>query len=133
MNIGHAAEVSGLPGKTIRYYEEIGLIRPERRANGYRDFSDRDVAHLRLLAQARHLGFSLGECRRLLELNDDETRASRDVRALAIRNLEAVQSKIAKLQALEQRLNDLVAQCHGDDTPDCAILEGLAEEPAPRG
>ncbi|OOY06791.1 MerR family transcriptional regulator [Thioclava sp. F28-4] len=125
MNIGTAATQTGLPVKTIRYYEEIGLVTPNRRANGYRDFSDACVEQLRLLAQARHLGFSLEECRRLLSLSADEGRASRDVRALAQQNLEAVRAKIASLSALEAQLQRLIAQCHGDDAPDCAILDDL--------
>ena len=125
MNIGTAATQAGLPVKTIRYYEDIGLISPDRRANGYRDFSESCVEQLRLLAQARHLGFSLEECRRLLALSADEGRASRDVRALAQENLEAVREKIASLDALESRLEHLIAQCHGDDAPDCAILDDL--------
>lgn len=125
MNIGDVARETGLPVKTIRYYEEIGLIAPDRRENGYRDFSDRELDQLRLLAQARHLGFSLDECRRLLELNADTRRASRDVRALAQHNLEAVRAKITQMRALEARLERLIAQCHGDDAPDCAILDDL--------
>ncbi|OWY04721.1 heavy metal-responsive transcriptional regulator [Thioclava sp. F1Mire-8] len=109
MNIGTAATQAGLPVKTIRYYEDIGLISPDRRANGYRDFSESCVEQLRLLAQARHLGFSLEECRRLLALSADEGRASRDVRALAQENLEAVREKIASLAALEARLEHLIA------------------------
>lgn len=125
MNIGAAATQTGLPVKTIRYYEEIGLVTPDRRANGYRDFSAACVEQLRLLAQARHLGFSLEECRRLLALSADEDRASRDVRALAQQNLEAVREKIASLTVLEGQLEGLIAQCHGDDAPDCAILDEL--------
>ncbi|MBT9382968.1 MerR family transcriptional regulator [Pseudooceanicola sp. CBS1P-1] len=125
MNISDAARHSGLPAKTIRYYEDIGLITPERRANGYRDFSDQTLDRLRLLAQARLMGFSLEECRKLLALNADEHRASRDVRALAEQNLASVRAKITELQALEARLEGLVAQCHGDDDPECAILDGL--------
>ena len=130
MNIGHAARETGLSVKTIRYYEDIGLVAPDRSANGYRDFGDRQITRLRMLAQARHLGFGLEECRRLLDLDADPGRASRDVRALALQNLDAVRSKIARLQDLESELEGLIAQCHGDDDPDCAILKGLNSAPA---
>ncbi|MEC9310536.1 MAG: MerR family transcriptional regulator [Pseudomonadota bacterium] len=133
MNIGRAAEATGLSVKTIRYYEEIGLVDADRAANGYRDFGDRQITQLRMLAQARHLGFGLEECRRLLDLNADPDRASRDVRALALRNLDAVRDKIAQLRALEGQLESLITQCHGDDAPDCAILDGLSNAPATAG
>ncbi|MBR9765654.1 MAG: MerR family transcriptional regulator [Rhodobacteraceae bacterium] len=130
MNIGQAARRTGLSVKTIRYYEEIGLVSADRAENGYRDFGDRAISRLRMLAQARHLGFGLEECRRLLELDADPGRASRDVQALAIRNLEAVRDKIGQLRALETELEVLIGHCHGDDAPDCAILEELAAAPA---
>jgi len=125
MNIGRAAKVTGLSVKTIRYYEDIGLIDADRAENGYRDFGDRQITQLRLLAQARQLGFGLEECRQLLDLNADPDRASRDVLALAVRNLDAVQSKIRQLRRLEGELETLIRQCRGDDDPDCAILDGL--------
>jgi len=128
MNIGRAAKETGLSVKTIRYYEEIGLVDADRADNGYRDFGDRQITQLRMLAQARHLGFGLEECRQLLDLNADPERASRDVQALAVRNLDAVRSKIRQLQALEAQLETLIHDCHGDDAPDCAILEGLSGE-----
>ncbi|WP_407493800.1 MerR family DNA-binding protein [Pseudooceanicola sp. MF1-13] len=126
MNIGRAAKETGLSVKTIRYYEDIGLVDADRAENGYRDFGDRQITQLRMLAQARHLGFGLEECRQLLDLNADPDRASRDVRELASRNLEAVRAKIDQLRALEDELKSLIGQCHGDDAPDCAILNSLA-------
>ncbi|SFJ12394.1 MerR family DNA-binding protein [Celeribacter neptunius] len=125
MNIGQASARSGLPIKTIRYYEEIDLIRPDRAENGYRDFDDGALDQLNLLAQARIMGFSLEECRSLLALDADPERHSRDVRALAEHNLQAVRDKITSLQALEARLTDLIGRCHGDEAPECAILDGL--------
>lgn len=126
MNIGHAARETGLSVKTIRYYEDIGLVEADRCDNGYRDFGERQITQLRMLAQARHLGFGLAECRQLLDLNADPDRASRDVRDLALRNLDAVRSKIRDLQTLETELEGLIRECHGDDDPDCAILDGLS-------
>ena len=125
MNIGRTAKETGLPVKTIRYYEDIGLFEAGRADNGYRDFGPAQIDKLRFLAQARHLGFGLEECRRLLELNADPDRASGNVRALAVRNLAAVRSKINQLRQLEAQLETLIEQCHGDDAPDCAILDSL--------
>ncbi len=126
MNIGRAAKETGLPVKTIRYYEEIGLFEADRARNGYRDFGPDQIETLRFLAQARHLGFGLEECRRLLQMNDDPGRASRNVRDLAVQNLAAVRSRIDQLRQLEARLETLIGQCHGDDAPECAILDSLS-------
>ena len=126
MNIGEAAAASKLPAKTIRYYEEIGLIRPARDGNGYRAFSGRDVHRLAFLARARGLGFSIGECRALLALYDDQGRASEDVKRLAERHLQRIDQRIGELQALRQTLAGLVHSCAGDERPDCPILDDLA-------
>ena len=125
MNIGDVAQRTGLPVKTIRYYEDIGLVKPLRAGNGYRDFGPRDIERLQLVAQGRQMGFSLVECQKLVRLNEDDGRASRDVRALALENLSAVRAKIAELHALEKRLETLVSHCHGDDAPECAILQEM--------
>lgn len=126
MNIGQAAERSGLPPKTIRYYEDIGLVRPARSANGFRDYGDRDVHELRFVARARGLGFSVEECRHLLELYRDTGRASGDVRRAAEIHVKAIHAKIEGLRAMERTLKRLVAECAGDDRPDCPILETLS-------
>ncbi len=126
MNIGRAAERSGLPPKTIRYYEDIGLLKPARRANGFRDYADRDVHELRFIARARGLGFSVEECRHLLELYRDTGRASAEVRAMAAGHIEAIRAKMEELRAMELTLSRLVDQCAGDERPDCPILEGLS-------
>ena len=130
MNIGEAAAATGLPAKTIRYYEEIGLIRPLRDANGYRRFRESDTHKLRFLGQARRLGFSIEDCRTLLALWEDRGRASSDVRALAQHHLAEVEAKIAELQAMRATLADLVAACAGDARPDCPILHRLAGQGA---
>lgn len=126
MNIGQVATHTGLPIKTIRYYEEIGLIAPDRGANGYRDFDAQQVSRLRFLAQARHLGFSLDECRKLIGLYCDEQRASRDVRDLAVSHLAEIRARIQQLQGLEATLVAAIAECPGNDDPDCTILDRLA-------
>lgn len=126
MNIGTAARRSALPAKTIRYYEEIGLLRPARADNGYRDYSGDDIHRLKFLQRARGLGFSVEECRQLLSLYGDTHRASADVKALAATNLDQIEHKIAELQSLKTALTHLVQTCHGDARPDCPILDELS-------
>ncbi len=126
MNIGDAAAASGLPAKTIRYYEEIGLVRPRRSLNGYRDFSAPELRKLAFVARARDLGFSIEECRALLNLYEDRARASADVKRLAETHLDAIDDKIAGLRAMRATLSALIHRCHGDDRPDCPILNDLA-------
>lgn len=99
MNIGEAARRSGLPTKTIRYYEEIGLLRPARRDNGFRDYGDKDVHELRFIAPARGLGFSVEQCRHLLGLYRDSGRTSSEVRETAAAHITAIRSKIEELRA----------------------------------
>jgi len=125
-NIGDAAERSGLPAKTIRYYEDIGLIAPRRGGNGYRAFSEADAHRLAFLARARAFGFSIDECRALLALYADKERASGDVRQLATAHLDRIDRQIEELAALRATLAELVDRCHGGDRPDCAILSDLA-------
>ena len=126
MNISQVATASGLPAKTIRYYEEIGLIRPMRGENGYRAFRDSDLHKLAFMGRARSLGFSIEECRALLALYEDRDRASGDVKALAVGHLAQIRAKIAELHAMEATLAELVECCAGDARPDCPILSGLA-------
>ena len=126
MNIGTVSEKSGLPAKTIRYYEDIGLIRPERRDNGYRDYSTEDVHRLRFLQRSRGLGFSVEECRQLLSLYGDSHRESADVKAIALAKLDDIDRKIRELTGLRKMLQQLVHSCHGDDRPECPIIDGLA-------
>ncbi|WP_298435860.1 Cu(I)-responsive transcriptional regulator [uncultured Jannaschia sp.] len=125
MNISDAAERSGLPAKTIRYYEEVGLVTPERGANGYRRFSERDVHDLTFLGRSRALGFGLGECRALLALWRDDARASAEVKRIATDHLAGIEARIADLRAMQDTLRDLVNRCAGDDRPDCPILHSL--------
>ncbi|WP_342078452.1 Cu(I)-responsive transcriptional regulator [Yoonia sp. SS1-5] len=125
MNIRDAATASGLPAKTIRYYEDIGLMTPGRGANGYRVFADADIHKLTFLGRARALGFSIDDCRSLLALWEDRGRASADVRAIARDHLAQIERKISGLQAMRDTLSDLVRDCAGDARPDCPILRGL--------
>jgi len=126
MNIGEVSRASGLPTKTIRYYEDIDLVRPARGANGYRDFSEQDTHKLAFLGRSRSLGFTIEDCRKLLSLYEDRDRASANVKALASEHLDRITQKIEELQALKSTLETLVVRCHGDDRPDCPILDDLA-------
>ena len=126
MNIANAAERSGLPAKTIRYYEEIGLVRPCRSANRYRDFADADLHKLVFLARARSLGFTIEDCRALLALYEDRRRTSADVKRVAEAHLARIDRKLAELESMRRTLGRLVERCHGDDRPDCPIIDDLA-------
>lgn len=125
MNIGEVARLTALPAKTIRYYEDIGLVRPARTENGYRSFSRRDAHNLAFLRRARSLGFGIDECRALLDLYADGERSSADVKRLATAHLADITAKIEELNAMRKTLADLIHRCHGDDRPDCPILDGL--------
>jgi len=129
MNISEAAEQSGLPAKTIRYYEEIGLVEPaQRQDNGYRDYDMRDVHLLRFVQRARNLGFSVADCRTLLSLYTDRARHSADVKALALKRIEEIDRKIIELGEMRTVLAELASKCHGDGRPDCPILDEFAAE-----
>lgn len=133
MNVGTAARRSGLPAKTIRYYEDIGLISPARAANGYRDYSDDDIHRLSFLRRARGLGFSIEDCRQLMALYRDKARASHDVREIARNHIDAIEEKVRELQGMRATLQKLVHACHGDDRPDCPILDDMAGKPVATG
>ncbi len=127
MNIGKAAEKTGVSAKMIRYYESIGLLaKAARRENAYRDFDERDLHDLRFIRRARTLGFTIEETRALLALWRDKARASADVKALALRHVADLEAKIAELHAMSRSLRHLAGHCHGDTRPDCPILDDLA-------
>jgi Cu(I)-responsive transcriptional regulator len=127
MNIAEAAERSGLSAKTIRYYENAGLIPPaKRQSNGYRDYREMDVHLMRFVQRARALGFSVGQCRELLALYDDKDRASGDVKALALNHMKEIDARIEALAGLRRTLAALVERCQGDGRPACPILADLA-------
>lgn len=132
MNIGQASKASGVSVKMIRYYESIKLIDPPLRTeSGYRVYSDSQVHALRFISQARDLGFSVEQMGDLLELWRNRARASADVKAIALQHVEALQVKVRALQAMSDTLMHLSDHCHGDDRPDCPILEGFAAAAAP--
>lgn len=128
MNISDVARRTDLPPKTIRYYEEIGLIRPARDTNGYRAFADGDVHKLAFLGRARALGFSIEDCRTLLALYEDDARASADVKRVAQDHLDRIEEKLAQLRSMRDTLTHLVHECAGDNRPDCPILQDLARD-----
>lgn len=126
MNIGAAAQASGVSAKMIRHYESIGLFaQPVRSESGYRIYGEREVHLLRFIRHSRDLGFSLAQIRALLGLWQDRDRPSREVRALAQEHLAEVDIKLAELQAVKETLQQLVQSCHGDERPDCPILDTL--------
>ncbi|TCS59048.1 Cu(I)-responsive transcriptional regulator [Primorskyibacter sedentarius] len=129
MNIGDVSKRSGLPAKTIRYYEDIGLITPRRSANGYRAFQDQDLHKLAFIGRARALGFGIEDCRGLLRLYEDTERSSAEVKQIAKQHLAEIDRKVAELTAMRNTLTRLVHACAGDDRPDCPILADLSAPP----
>jgi len=133
MNIGRASKASGVSQRMIRHYEKIGLIpSAARRDSGYRDYSDADVSRLRFIANARDLGFPIEEIGTLLSLWSDKARASAEVKALAIARAGELHRKAEALEAMRRSLLDLADKCHGNDRPECPILEGLSHGGASR-
>jgi MerR family gold-responsive transcriptional activator of gol and ges genes len=129
MNIGDVSGASGVSAKMIRHYEAIGLLPPAaRRANAYRDYGARELHELRFIGRARKLGFSIVEIRELLGLWRDAGRPSREVRRIAAAHLADLEARIAEMQALAATLRKLVRACHGDDRPECPILEDIGAD-----
>jgi MerR family copper efflux transcriptional regulator len=133
LTIGEVAERSGVPPKTIRYYEEVGLIeRAARTGSGYRIYDNVDLHVLRFVQRARSLGFSVRDCRQLLTLWRDPQRASAEVKALTLHRIAEIDRKMAELAGMRATLAHLAETCHGDDRPDCPILEEFAERGSER-
>jgi len=130
MNIGNAAERSGVSAKMIRYYEEIGLVTASRRANGYRDYDENDVSVLQFIRRTRDLGFSLDEVSNLLALWRDRKRPSRQVKKLASQHIEDLERRMREMRAVVRTLKTLADHCHGDERSECPILEDFASAPA---
>jgi Cu(I)-responsive transcriptional regulator len=127
LNIGEAAAEAGVSAKMIRHYEEIGLLpAPARTEAGYRQYGAREVSVLRFIRQCRRLGFSMPQIAELMGLWSDSQRASREVKALAQRHVADLEVKMRELAEVKEALERLVAACHGDDDPHCAILDELA-------
>lgn len=129
MNIGEAARESGVTAKMIRYYESIDLLAPKGRTDaGYRVYGAPEIHTLRFIRQARHLGFSLDDIRKLLALWQDRTRASAEVKTIALQHVADLERRIAQLSEMRDTLTHLADHCHGDTRPDCPILDGLASD-----
>ncbi|MBB4954500.1 Cu(I)-responsive transcriptional regulator [Agrobacterium vitis] len=127
MNIGEAAAASGVSAKMIRYYEEIGLVMPERRtSSNYRVYGDNEVHRLRFVRRARTLGFSLEETERLLGLWSDTSRKNDDVRAVALDHLKELEEKMEAMRAMADTLKNLVDHCQNGNRPECPILDNLS-------
>lgn len=132
MNIGQASERTGVSAKMIRYYEEIGLLpSAARRANGYRDYGDQDIAVLQFVRRTRDLGFSLEEVSSLLALWSDKKRSSREVKRLAETHIADLERRIRELRAVMKTLRALAQHCRGDERSDCPILDDLATPRVP--
>ena len=126
MNIGEAARASGVSAKTIRYYEAARLIiTAERSVGGYRVYTQADVYVLRFIKRARDLGFSIDRIRRLLDLWQDKSRASRDVKRLALDHIAEITAKLAAMSTVRDAVQELADKCDGDDRPECPILRDL--------
>ena len=131
MNISQAARATGLSAKTIRYYEEIDLISPaERRANGYRFYDEAALDELRFVHRAREVGFSVEECRQLVDLYRDPGRHSAHVKGLVLEKCDQLEDKIRQLHSMQSMLRELAGRCSGDEGPECAILDELGREVA---
>lgn len=127
MNIGQASKASGVSQRMIRHYELIGLIpKAARRESGYRDYDARDVHTLKFIARSRDLGFPIEEIGKLLTLWQDRSRASAEVKRLALARIAELEKKERELKEMRRTLEHLASNCHGDDRPDCPIIESLA-------
>lgn len=126
-NIGDAANASGISAKMIRHYEKVELLpAASRTTSGYRTYNQRDVHMLRFIKHSRDLGFSIKQIAALLSLWRDKNRSSSKVKSLAIKHIEVLDQKIKELNAMKSELSHLVKCCHGDERPDCPILDELA-------
>ena len=129
MNIGKAAKFSGLTVKTVRFYSDIGIIKPYIDTNtGYREFSENDVAKLQFVGKARRFNFSIEECRELLALYENKDRSSKEVKSLTLEKIAEIDAKLSELKSLKDQLNTLATACQGDDRPNCPILDALSEK-----
>ena len=129
MNIGKAAKLSGLTVKTVRYYANINLVKPyQDRDTAYRDYSDEDIAKLQFIGKARQFNFSIEDCRVLMSLYEDKNRSSKEVKELTLEKISEIDKKLSGLKNLRDQLSYLAKNCHGDNKPDCPILDALAKK-----
>ena len=129
MNIGKAAKLSNLTVKAVRYYANIGLVKPQQNiTTGYRDYTDDEVSKLKFIGKARKFDFSIDECRELLSLYEDKNRTSKEVKKITLEKISQIDSKLRDLNGLKKELSYLANNCHGDDRPNCPILEELSKK-----
>ena len=129
MNIGKAAKLSGLTVKTVRYYANINLVKPYQDIDtAYRDYSDEDIAKLQFIAKARQFNFNIEDCRVLMSLYEDKNRPSKEVKELTLEKISEIDKKLSELKNLRDQLSYLAKNCHGDNKPDCPILDALAKK-----
>ena len=128
MNIGKVAKLSNLTVKAVRYYSNIGLVKPQQNlTTGYRNFTDEEVIKLKFIGKARKFDFSIDECRELLSLYEDKNRPSKDVKKITLEKILQIDKKLRDLNDLRNELSFLANNCHGDDRPNCPILEELSK------
>jgi MerR family copper efflux transcriptional regulator len=129
MNIGKAAKLSNLTVKAVRYYANIGLVKPQQNiSTGYRDYTEDEVSKLKFIGKARKFDFSIDECRELLSLYEDKNRTSKEVKKMTLEKISQIDSKLRDLNGLKKELSFLANNCHGDDRPNCPILEELSKK-----
>ena len=129
MNIGKAAKLSNLTIKAVRYYANIGLVKPQQNiTTGYRDYTDDEVAKLKFIGKARKFDFSIDECKELLSLYEDKNRTSKEVKKITLEKISQIDSKLRDLNSLKKELSFLANNCQGDDRPNCPILEELSKK-----
>ena len=128
MNIGKVAKLSELTVKAVRYYDNIGLVKPfQKTINGYREYNEKDVLKLKFVGKARKFNFSIDECRELLSLYENESRHSKVVKKLTLEKISQIEKKLQQLKNLKDELTYLADNCHGDDRPNCPILNALSK------
>ena len=129
MNIGKASKLSKLTVKAVRYYDNIGLVKPHQNiSSGYREYNDEDVLKLKFVGKARKFNFSIDECRELLSLYENKSRPSKDVKKLTLEKISQIDEKLKKLENLKDELTFLADNCQGDDRPNCPILDALSNK-----
>ena len=128
MNIGKAAKLSNLTVKAVRYYANIGLVKPQQNIfSGYRDYTSEEVAKLKFIGKARTFDFSINECKELLSLYEDKNRTSKEVKKITLEKISQIDTKLKDLKDLRNELSFLASNCHGDDKPNCPILDELSK------
>ena len=129
MNIGKASKLSDLTVKATRYYANIDLVKPRQDSQtGYRNYTEKDVLKLKFIGKARSFNFSIDECRELLSLYENENRPSKVVKKMTLEKISEIDQKLNDLKALRKELSHLAKNCHGDDRPNCPILEALSKK-----